>query len=276
MDFVYRRSYRGRVRAVIFDLAGTTVDFGCRAPVDALIELFQRHGIQIAVEDVRQAMGIHKKDHLRAILQTRAVSEQWRAAQGERPDEADTERLFTEFIPIQTAAIGRHADVIPGVSETINQLRKRGIRIGATTGYSREMVKGLLRDVAASGFQPDNLICADDVPAGRPAPWMAVTSAMKLGIYPLEACVKVGDTVADIEEGLNAGMWTVGITWAGNEVGLSEQECESLGPDELTRRVTRATDRLGAAGAHFVIESVQDLLPVIEAIDSRMAAGAKP
>lgn len=276
MDFVYRRSYRGRVRAVIFDLAGTTVDFGCRAPVEALIELFLRYGIQIAAEDVRQGMGIHKKDHLRVILQSRQVAEQWRAMQGETPDEGDVERLFTEFIPIQTAAIGRHADVIPGVSETVNQLRKRGIRIGATTGYSREMIKGLMRDVAANGFQPDHLVCADDVPAGRPAPWMAVTSAMKLGIYPLEACVKVGDTVADIEEGLNAGMWTVGITWAGNEVGLSEQECESLGPDELTRRVTRATDRLGAAGAHFVIESVQDLLPVIEAIDSRMAAGAKP
>ncbi|MGJ5820856.1 phosphonoacetaldehyde hydrolase [Paludibaculum fermentans] len=276
MDFVYRRSYRGRVRAVIFDLAGTTVDFGCRAPVDALIELFQRHQIQIAVEDVRQAMGIHKKDHLRAILQSRSVVEQWRAAHGETPDDADAERLFTEFIPIQTAAIGRHADVIPGVSETINQLRKRGIRIGATTGYTREMIKGLLRDVAPHGFQPDNLICADEVPAGRPAPWMAVTSAMRMGIYPLEACVKVGDTVADIEEGLNAGMWTIGITWAGNEVGLTEQECESLGPDELTRRVTRATDRLGAAGAHFVVESVQDLLPVIEAIDTRMAAGAKP
>ncbi|WP_321476402.1 phosphonoacetaldehyde hydrolase [uncultured Paludibaculum sp.] len=276
MDFVYRRSYRGRVRAVIFDLAGTTVDFGCRAPVAALVELFQRHGAEISVEEVRQSMGMHKKDHLRTILQSRTVADQWRASRGATPDEADVERLFTEFVPIQTAAISRHSDVIPGVSETVSQLRKRGIRIGATTGYSREMIRGLLRDVAASGFQPDHLVCADDVPAGRPAPWMAVTSAMKLGIYPLEACVKVGDTVADIEEGLNAGMWTVGVTWAGNEVGLSERECESLGPDELTRRVTRATERLGAAGAHFVIESVQDLVSVIETIDSRMAAGAKP
>lgn len=276
MDFSFRRSYRGRVRAVIFDLAGTTVDFGSRAPVAALIEVFQRHGIAIKADEVRAGMGVHKKDHLRAILQSAPVAARWRAETGTAPDESDVERLFAEFIPIQTAAITRHSDVIPGVSETINQLRKRGIRIGATTGYTREMVKGLLRDVAQHGFQPDHLVCSDEVPAGRPAPWMAVTSAMKLGIYPLEACVEVGDTVADIEAGLNAGMWTVGVTWAGNEVGLSEQECESLGPDELTRRVTRATERLGGAGAHFVIESVQDLLPVIEAIESRMAAGARP
>lgn len=276
MDFVYRRSYRGRVRAVIFDLAGTTVDFGSRAPVSALLELLGRYGIELTAEEVRLAMGIHKKDHLRSLLQSREVTAQWRAAHGSAPEESHVERLFAEFLPIQTAAIGRHSDVIPGVSETISQLRKRGIRIGATTGYTREMVRGLLRDVAPHGFQPDHLVCSDEVPAGRPAPWMAVTSAMKLGIYPLEACVSVGDTVADIEAGLNAGMWTVGITWAGNEVGLSEAECESLGPDELTRRVTRATERLGGAGAHFVIESVQDLLPVIEAIESRMAAGAKP
>jgi phosphonoacetaldehyde hydrolase len=268
--------YQGPVRAVIFDWAGTTVDYGSRAPVDAFIELFHRHGVMVTAEQARGPMGSHKKDHIRLILTMEPVAQQWQQRNGRAPSPEDIDALFREFIPLQTEVIGRHADVIPGVVQTVKALRRQGIVFGATTGYTRDMMPSLLAKAAAEGYSPESNVCADEVPAGRPAPWMAITSAMQLGVYPMEACVKVGDTLVDIAEGLNAGMWTVGITKTGNELGLSKDEVEELPATELASRLHAATGRLLRAGAHFVIPEVAQLPEVIAQINERLARGEKP
>jgi phosphonoacetaldehyde hydrolase len=172
--------------------------------------------------------------------------------------------------------IARHADVIPGVPETLDALRQHGMVIGSTTGYTREMMASLLPLAAAAGFAPDSTVCADEVPAGRPAPWMAITAAMQMGVYPMEACVKVGDTLVDIAEGLNAGMWTVGITKTGNELGLSRAEVDALAPGELAARLKAASERLSQAGAHFVIEGVGNLPAIVSEIRGRLGRGERP
>ena len=58
----------------------------------------------------------------------------------------------------------------------------------------------------------------------------------ELNVCPPGAVVKVGDTIADIESGLNAGVWSVGVTQTGNMLGLSEKECTELSLDELNDR----------------------------------------
>ncbi len=268
--------YQGPVRAVIFDWAGTTVDYGSRAPVDAFIELFRRHGVTVTAEQARKPMGSYKKDHVRLILAMEPVAQQWEQRIGRVASAEDIEALFREFIPLQAEVIGHHADVIPGVAHAVEYLRQQGIVFGATTGYTRAMMASLLVQAAAAGFSPESNVCADEVPAGRPAPWMAMTSAMQLGVYPMQACVKVGDTLVDIAEGLNAGMWTVGITKTGNELGLSEAEVEALPAHELTSRLNAASDRLLQAGAHFVIPEVRQLPAVITEINERLARGERP
>jgi phosphonoacetaldehyde hydrolase len=105
---------------------------------------------------------------------------------------------------------------------------------------------------------------------------MAITSAMQLGVYPMEACVKVGDTLVDVAEGLNAGMWAVGITKTGNELGLSESEVEALPERELASRLDAASDRFLQADAHFIIPEVAHLPTVITKINERLARGEKP
>jgi phosphonoacetaldehyde hydrolase len=132
------------------------------------------------------------------------------------------------------------------------------------------------RAACEAGYEPDVSVAASQVPAGRPAPWMAVKAAMEMQVYPWEAIVKVGDTVTDIEEGLNAGMWTIGITRTGNEVGLSLGEAASMDATTLAALMTRADDKLRAAGAHYVVESAADILPVIDAINARLSAGERP
>ena len=268
--------YQGPVRAVIFDWAGTTVDYGSSAPVDAFIELFHRHGVMVTAQQARGPMGSYKKDHIRLILAMEPVAQQWQQRKGRAVSPEDIDALFREFIPLQAEVIGRHADVIPGVVPTVESLRRQGIVIGATTGYTRAMMTSLLVTAAEAGYSPESNVCADEVPAGRPAPWMAITSAMQLGVYPMEACVKVGDTLVDIAEGLNAGMWTVGITKTGNELGLSESEVAALPERELASQLDAASDRFLQAGAHFIIPEVAQLPTVITKINERLARGERP
>jgi phosphonoacetaldehyde hydrolase len=88
-----------------------------------------------------------------------------------------------------------------------------------------------------------------------------------LGIYSVDEVIKVGDTVADIQEGLNAGVWTIGITTTGNEVGLNLEDWLSLTSQEKENLRTKAADKLSEAGAHFIIHDMRELPELIDEIN---------
>lgn len=265
-----------QVRLVVFDLAGTTVDYGSRAPAGAFIELFARHGLQVTEAQARGPMGKHKRDHIRCMLQEEALRAQWRTRRGADWTEADVEALFAEFVPLQLSCLPRYADVIPGVAETVQAVRARGIAIAATTGYNREMTDLVLAAAAPQGFVPDWSCCASEVPAGRPAPWMVFACMQQANVYPPAAVVKVGDTVADVAEGLSAGVWSIGVAKTGNMLGLSATEVAALPGPELERRLQAARAILAGAGAHAVIDAVADLMPVLLDIEARVGRGERP
>lgn len=271
-----RSPYRGSLKAVIFDWAGTTVDHGSRAPAGAFQTLFRNHGVEASIAQARGPMGMHKRDHIAAMLAMPEIASQWIAGHGAASTEGDLDALFDEFIPLQMEALPHFLDIIPGIPAMASALRERGLKIGATTGYNEAMMALCQGAAKEAGYAPDVSVAASQVPAGRPAPWMAVKAAMEMQVYPWEAIVKVGDTVTDIEEGLNAGMWTIGVTRTGNEVGLSLDEVTSMDVTALAALVSRADDKLRAAGAHYVVESAADILPVLDAIEVRLAAGEKP
>jgi len=271
-----RIHYSGPVRAVIFDWAGTTVDYGSLAPVNALVQLFARHGVTVSVKEARLPMGKHKREHIRQILGSDNIAAAWASIQGKPHSNEDVDKLYREFVPLQVEVISQYAELIPGTADTIRWLRSRGVKIGSTTGYTREMMGNLLEAAAQQGYRPDCIVCADDVPAGRPSPWMALQAAMKLETYPMQACIKVGDTGADIEEGLNAGMWTVAMVRSGNELGLSQMDAESLPPNELAARISQASNRLLQAGAHYTADDISELPLIVEAVDGRLSRGEKP
>jgi phosphonoacetaldehyde hydrolase len=274
--FQFRRCYRGPLRAAIFDWAGTTVDYGCQAPTTVFVEAFAQRDVKITPQEARGPMGMHKLDHMRAIAHLPAVAQRWQAVHGRPPDESDVQAMYEQFIPLQIQRIAQHADVIPGCADTIALLRQRGIKIGSSTGYDRQMMQILVPAARDGGFEPDCVVCSSDVSVGRPAPWMAIENARQLGVYPLSAVVKIDDTVPGIEAGLNAGMWTIAVAKTGNEVGLTRREVADLPPDELHKRVDAASRRLSQAGAHYVVDGVDSLLPCIDAIEQRLAAGETP
>ncbi|MCU0227505.1 MAG: phosphonoacetaldehyde hydrolase [Bryobacterales bacterium] len=276
MSFRFQRKYTGPVQAVIFDWAGTTLDYGCRAPVAAFQRLFEEESIRVSVDEARRPMGAHKRDHIAMMLAMESIAAQWREIHGANATHEDIERLYQKSIPMQADIVLEYAKLTPFVLPTMEMLAERDILVGSTTGYSRRIMEGLIQLAADQGYHPESVVCADEVPEGRPAPWMAITSAMHMNAYPLESCVKIGDTVADIEEGLNAGMWTVGVSLTGNELGLTEEEVDTMDEDQLDLALLRADRKFKAAGAHYVLETLEHLESVLDDIEERLATGERP
>ena len=271
-----QRPYRGPIKAVIFDWAGTTVDHGSLAPIRVLQKLFSDHKIEISEEEARRDMGVLKKDHIRSLLGTPRIVDAWRKRYQRTPSEDTVEILFADFVPQQIACLADCSSLISGVTDAVQRLRQRGVKIGSSTGYTRPMLEVLLRHAAKQGYVPDCTLCPDDVGAGRPLPWMIYENAVRMKVYPLEAVVKVGDTISDIEEGLNAGTWTVGVSQTGNMIGLTEDGWRALPQGERTWLLLDARRKFLDAGAHYVIDTLADLDQVVEQVEVRLGLAERP
>lgn len=262
--------------AVVFDWAGTILDFGSCAPMGAFVRLFEKFGITISIEQARGPMGVAKWDHIKALSLLPEVAAQWEQQQGRPFTDADIDHLYEVFTPMNAAVVADFADFIPGALQTVAALRARGLKIGSTTGYNRPIMDIVSPIAAAAGYLPDNLVCAGDLSAGRPAPLMMYRCFADLGVWWPATVVKVDDTEVGILEGTNAGTWTVGVSVSGNAMGLQLHEWNALTAAQQQVRREAAADTLRAAGAHYVIDSVADLLPVLDDIARKLAQGIKP
>jgi phosphonoacetaldehyde hydrolase len=264
------------LKAVVFDWAGTMIDFGCRAPATALRRVFADSGVEIAAAEARADMGKAKRDHIRALLALPRVAGAWREVHGVAADESDVSRLHDAVEPMMRAAARDCAQLIPGAADLAARLRAAGVRIGSSTGYTRAMMADILPLAAEQGYAPDVVVCAGETLEGRPSPLMMWKALVELGAWPAQACVKVDDAVVGIGEGLAAGAWTVGLSASGNGVGLSREALDLLPPPERVQRIAASAQALRAAGAHYVVETVAELGPVLEEIGARIAAGGTP
>jgi len=261
------------IKAVIFDWAGTIIDYGCLAPTQVFIEVFHSKGLQLSIEEARTPMGLAKKDHVRELLKLDSILKQWIKKYDRIPSEADVEAIYAELEPALTMIVKNFSTPIPGAVELFNLLKSQGIKVGTTTGYVAEMMKNILPLATANGLIPDSVVNSSEVSAGRPFPWMIYRNCEKMNVFPLNQMVKIGDTVADIEEGINAGMWTIGLTKSGNELGLSLSDAQKADPIWLQEKIAHARHRLLDAGADFVAEGVWECLPILEEIDLQIESG---
>ncbi len=248
-----------RVKLVIFDWAGTTIDFGSMAPVAAFMEVFARRGLTVTTVEARGPMGTHKKDHIRFMLQMPRIAALWRTTTGREWAEDDVEDLYRAVAPLQVELAAWHADLAPGLHDCVRALRAQGVKIAASTGYFRQAAEAVAAAAKAEGYEPDYLICADDVRAGRPAPWMVFRCMEALDIYPPSAVVKVGDTLIDVAEGRNAGVRSIAVVDSSSEMGLSRADFDALNPAERAERRQRVRRTFQHAGADAVIDTLGDL-----------------
>ena len=253
------------VKAVIFDWAGTTIDYGCFAPVQGFLDGFKSIGIDITNEMARKPMGLLKIDHTRAIAAM-------------LPEPISEEQILKAYEVFETtlfANIEQHCDIKDHVIETIAALRARGIKIGSTTGYTSAMMERVLKKAEEQGYSPDYCISSDRVVKGRPHPYMIWSNLMQFGISDTREAVKVGDTVADIAEGKNANCWTVGVIMGSSELGLTRDELAALSEHELNERkaIVRAT--YYQAGADYIIDDMNELLDVVDDINRKLDQNAE-
>lgn len=261
-----------KLKAVILDWAGTTVDFGSLAPARTLQLIFAKSGIQLTDAEVRRDMGLPKKDHIRKILALPNVRAAWQASTESAPTEKHVDDVYQRFIPLQLSCLSEYSSLIPGVLDAVKHFRRRGLKIGSTTGYTRSMLDLLLRKSAEAGYLPDCALSPEDVGSGRPAPFMLYECAVRLQIYPLASVAKVGDTPADIEEGLNAGTWSIGVAGTGNGLGMSHADFHALSPSQRGSRLIAARAELENAGAHYVIDTLSEMEAVLDDIDARLSS----
>jgi phosphonoacetaldehyde hydrolase len=184
--------------------------------------------------------------------------------------------MFAEFVPLQLKCLSEYSELIPGTLEAVAAMRARGAKIGSTTGYTTEMMKINLADAAKQGYIPDSTVCASDVPAGRPFPYMCLQNVINLGVSPVEACVKIDDTRPGIEEGLNAGMWAIGLAVSGNEIGLPLAQWREVAEANRKRMRDAAYVRMYQSGAHYVVDDITGVARCLDEIEARLARGEHP
>ena len=275
-EFTYRRNYHGPIRAVIFDWAGTTLDFGCMAPAVVFQKVYEKAGVPISMEEARVPMGAHKRVHIGLISEIPSVRRRWVDAHGSDPVDEDIGKMFADFVPMQEACLSEYSTLIPGTLEVVGECRKRGYKIGSTSGYLPGMMAINLKDAEAQGYAPDATFGAGDVPRGRPFAHMVLRNILELDVSPVQSVVKVDDTLTGIEEGLNAGGWGVGLAISGNEVGITLDEWNALSEEVKQKHRDRIYPTMYQRGAHYVVDSIADLIPVFDDIEARLRRGENP
>ena len=258
-----------RFNAVVFDWAGTMIDFGSFAPMGVFVKAFEKFGISATVEQARGPMGKPKRDHIRDMMDDPGIAAQWTQIFGAAPTDADIGRVYDVFVPMNEEVVADYADLVPGAAEMVAALRTRGLKIGSTTGYTRSIMHRVLPRAAEQGYVPDNLVCSDDLPEGRPGPLGMYKCFIDLVAYPPACVIKVDDTEPGIAEGVAAGCLTVGVALSGNYVGKTPEELAVLPQSEIDLLRQYATNRLTASGADHVIDTVADLPALLDKLDAK-------
>lgn len=252
------------IKCVIFDWAGTTVDYGCFAPVAAFIESFDKIGVPVTAEETRRYMGLTKIEEIRALFSLERVRNDFRQKYGRDFTEEDVQGRYADFQQILYNTLEQYSEPIPGLLDTVGKLRAQGIKIGSTTGYTKAMMDIVIPAAEKNGYKVDNCVTSDNLPGGRPNPYMIYQNMIDLAIPSVDCVVKCGDTIADIREGVNAKVHSVGIILGSNEMGLTEAETKALSADELKARMDDVRNRMLEAGADAVLDSIAELPAYIE------------
>ncbi|MGL4474043.1 MAG: phosphonoacetaldehyde hydrolase [Shewanella sp.] len=266
------------IQAVIFDWAGTIVDFGSFAPTSIFVEAFkQGFDFTLSLEEARGPMGLGKWDHIQAVGRMPSVDKRWNAQFGRSMTTADIDAIYAAFMPLQKAKVADHAEPILNAIEVVNGLKAQGIKIGSCSGYPRQVMDVLIPAAADYGYKPDCIVATDDLPqGGRPAPFMALKNVIELGVTNVAACVKVDDSAPGIYEGHNAGMWTVALLLSGNEAGLTLAEYQAADEAALNIAREQARAKLMECRPHYLIDTISNLPEVMADIERRMLAGDRP
>lgn len=262
----------GKIQMVVFDWGGTTVDYGSMAPATVFERVFSEAGIHLTRDEINRPMGMEKKSHIRELLKSESGNRQWLALHHTAWTEDDVNGLYENFENKLADVVAEYSSPIPGTVEAAAELRKAGILIGSTTGYTSQIMEKVIPAAKAGGYEADCVVTPDLVGSGRPAPFMIFECMRRMNVYPPASVVKAGDTIVDIREGKNAGVWSIGILTASNLLGLTKPEYDAMSPEKIKKLKEEKTNQYFAAGADLVIDSISELPAALETLNRRIAS----
>ncbi|HEY0504872.1 MAG TPA: HAD family hydrolase [Lysobacter sp.] len=189
----------------VFDMAGTTVLDRGNLVAEALAQALDAAGVAVDPEAARPLMGYDKPEAIRRLLVGHGAAD--RAA-----DRDFVERVHADFVARMIACYRDDPRVapMPSAEAAFVELRGLGLRVALNTAFSRDIAEAI---VERFGWRErgliDDLIAADEVPAGRPQPYMIEALRARAGDVAANRVVKIGDTEVDIAEGRNADVGLV-------------------------------------------------------------------
>ena len=277
-DYLFTRSYRGRVKGLVLDWSGTTADAYVIAPAVVFVEVFKKQGVEISMAEARGPMGLRKDLHIKELTKVPEIRERWNSMHGSYPDQGAVDRMFADFVPMQLGCLRQYTTLLPHVAEVTQGFQQEGIKIGSSTGFVRSMVDILEVDAKQQGYTPDASVAGDEVINGaRPKPFMVYRNLDLMDVHPIQSVVKVDDTVSGVGEALEAGCWGVGIARYSNYMDINTlEQAESLPEQEIQRRLGLTCEILRKAGAHYVIDTFDELPEVVEDVNQRLSRGERP
>lgn len=188
------------VELVVLDMAGTTVHDAGEVPA-AFRAALAAHGIAVTDDELAGVRGASKREVIRTLVT--------RHQPDALPSLAD--EVYDEFGAALAERYQSGARAVEGAEDVFDWLRGRGIRIALNTGFSRD-ITDLLLDALACRDTVEAVVCGDEVPAGRPAPWLIFRAMEAVGATSVHRVRAVGDTELDLRAGWNAGVaWNVGV-----------------------------------------------------------------
>jgi phosphonoacetaldehyde hydrolase len=279
-----KRPYKDTIKTVILDNSGTCVDPFVIAPAVVFQEVFKQHNIDISMREARIPMGLRKDLHISEILKLPRIQEEFIKVNGRKSTKDDVATIFNDFVPMQIDVLPKYCTIMPNVLSTMDNLRDQGIKFGTTTGFNREMVNCILENTKDKGLHFDTTMAGDDFPeeelhlGARPKPFMVWKNLFKLDAWPIESVIKVDDTITGIQEGINAGCWSIGITDYSNYMDIDTiEEWNSMSSKEKQKRKEYSRDKIqNESGAHYIINEFDELELVIQDINQRLSLGEKP
>ncbi|KAB2478812.1 phosphonoacetaldehyde hydrolase [Staphylococcus arlettae] len=258
-----------KIKGIIFDWAGTTVDFGCFAPVNVFINIFKEAGIAVTIAEAREPMGMLKRDHIQAMLEMPKIQQLWQGEYGREHNELDIDELYQQFEQQLLQNLATFTDPIPHVVDTVAKLREEGYLIGSTTGYTQDMMDIVSFHAKQKGYAPDILVTANDVDGyGRPYPYMIFENIRRLKLTSVSQVVKVGDTASDIQEAVNSGVIAIGVIEGSSMIGLNEDEWQNLSHDQRKQYSIEAEQKFKAHGADYVIQNISELPLLLQQLNN--------
>ena len=165
--YQYIRKYRGPIKACILDWSGTVCDKYVIAPAVVFRNVFENYGVPITMTEARLPMGLRKDLHIQEITKIKSVRDRWYKHYQREPNSTDVKEMFKDFVPLQLACLDQYSTLLPGVKQSVYTLRHElNLKIGMTTGFTREMVNVLLKETRKQGFIPDCTVAGDEVKNG--------------------------------------------------------------------------------------------------------------